>query len=160
MSLTSTHHYYLQQVNSSSREAAVASVLKNFLPALDEFESLEEKYGNDDFGKSFSALGGIMKGVLKELGVVEYSVQPGDAVNKQRMSVVGEEYSEEFAEDTVIRSVSVGMELQGNVMRMAECVASLGSEPAEETVEEEVEDMNQEIATEDEAAKDEEASEE
>ena len=129
-----------QQVNSSSREAAVASVLQNFLPVLDDLTCLQEKYGSDDFGKSFSALGGILQGVFKELGVVEYSIQPGDAVNKQRVEVVEEEYSEEFEKGTVIRPVSMGMELQGNVVRKATCVASLGSETTEETVEEQEEE--------------------
>jgi molecular chaperone GrpE (heat shock protein) len=128
------------QVNSSSREAAVASVLQNFLPVLDDLTCLQEKYGSDDFGKSFSALGGILQGVFKELGVVEYSIQPGDAVNKQRVEVVEEEYSEEFEKGTVIHPVSMGMELQGNVVRKATCVASLGSETTEETVEEQEEE--------------------
>ena len=132
-------------------------MLQNFLPIMDDFESLQEKYGSDDFGKSFATLGGILKGVFKELGVVEYSIQPGDVVNKQKVTVVEEEYSEEFQKDTVIRPVSAGMELQGNVVRMATCVASLGSETAaQETVEEQVEDMNEEIAAQDNASEEEE----
>lgn len=132
-------------MNSSSREVAVASVLQSFLPIMDDFEELEQKYGNDDFGKSFSALGGTLKSAFKELGVQEYSVKEGDQVNKQRITVVEEEYSDEFPKDTVIRPVAVGMELQGNVMRMAECVASLGSEQDEADAEKEgEEDSNEE----------------
>lgn len=74
----------------------MASVLQDFLPILDDLEALEEKYGNDDFGKSFSALGGAMRTALKELGVEEYSVKEGDTVNKQRVIVVEEEYTEDF----------------------------------------------------------------
>jgi len=132
----SNNFSYTQMMNSSSRETAMAAVLQNFLPVLDDLELLDKKYGADDFGKSFSALGGTMKSALKELGVEEYTVQVGDAVNKQRVTVVEEEYSEEFTKDTVIRPVSVGMELQGNIMRMAECVASLGSESAAAAAEE------------------------
>lgn len=127
---------------------AVASVLQNFLPVLDSFEELEEKYGSDDFGKSFSALGGTMRAALKELGVEEYSVKEGEKVNKQRVTVIEEEYSNDFEKDTIIRPIAMGMELQGNVMRMAECVASLGSESAKEEEAEE-EETKEEDADED-----------
>lgn len=126
-------------MNSSSREAAVASILTKFLPVLDDFIVLENKYARDDFGKSFNALGGAMRTALKELGVTEYEVQVGEKVDKQRVIVVQEEYSDEFEKDTVIRPIEVGLELQGNVMRQAECVASLGSETQEEAAESEEE---------------------
>ena len=115
----------------------MASVLEKFLPVLDDFSMLETKYGEHDFGKSFNALGGAMRGAFKELGVTEYTVEVGSKVDRQRVNVVGEEYSEEFDKDTIIRPVTMGMELQGNVIRMAECVASLGSESEQEEAEEE-----------------------
>jgi molecular chaperone GrpE (heat shock protein) len=119
-------------MNSSSKETAMASVVQNFLPILEDLEYLGERYGQDDFGKSYGALVGILKSGMKELGVEEFSVGIGDKVDVSRAVVVEEEYSNVFAKGTVIRPISSGMELQGNVMKMAECVASLGKEKEEE----------------------------
>jgi hypothetical protein len=34
------------------------------------------------------------------------------------------------AKDTVLRPIRIGLELEGNIIRPAECIASLGSEQA------------------------------
>lgn len=119
-------------MQSSNKETAVAAVVQNFLPVLDNLVDLKAKYGADDFGAKYAGLTGAMAGALKELGVKEYTVAEGDAVDAQRVTVVNEEHSSDVAKGSVIRPVSVGMELAGNVMRMAQVVASLGESEEEE----------------------------
>ena len=125
-------------LNSSNKYSATASILTEFLPILDHLNELrDDKYGEDDFGKQYNALPGAMKTAFSELGVTEYTLTTGDAVDKERMIVIDEEYSDNHPKGTVIRPVAMGMELQGNVIRMAEVIASLGPETPEEETEEE-----------------------
>ena len=88
-------------------------------------DSLKEKYINDEFGSKY---GGLSLGpTFTKMGVKEFSVQPGASIDLIRMNVVGTEYSE-AVKDTVIRQVTPGMELEGNVIRAAGCISSLGKE--------------------------------
>jgi len=92
-----------------------------------------------------------MKAAFTEMGVTEFTVAPGDVVDTSRMVVVDSEYSGTAEENTVLRPVAIGMELQGNVVRMAECVASLGAEASgeEDSEEESSSEENDESASED-----------
>jgi len=117
-----------QMLQSSNKYAATAGVLTEFLPVLDRLQALREQYDNDEFGAKYSALAGGLRAAFTEMGVTEYTVNEGEPVDKSRVVVVDSEYSETVEKDTVLRPVAIGMELQGNVVRMAECVASLGSE--------------------------------
>jgi len=129
-------------LQSSNKYSATAGVLTEFLPVLEKLTDLSEQYEGDEFGTKYSALAGGMRAAFTEMGVTEYTVAPGEPVDSSRMVVVESEHSEAAAADTVLRPVAMGMELQGNVVRMAECVASLGVEASEEepaTAEEEEE---------------------
>jgi len=111
---------------------ALASVVQNFLPVLDELTILDLDNKDTKVGVQFS--GGLtdsMKTALQNLGVEEFNVKPGDAVDKSRMQIIEERYSDEYSKDTVIRPIlptSVGRELNGNIMQMVEVVVSMGSE--------------------------------
>lgn len=107
----------------------MAAVLGEFLPVLDRLEDLKVKYEDDDFGKQYGALPGAIKAAYSELGAKEYTVTIGDRIDKSRMVVIDSEHSENHASDTVLRPISMGLELQGNPIRLAECVACLGPEP-------------------------------
>jgi molecular chaperone GrpE (heat shock protein) len=122
-------------MNSSGRSSATAGVLADFLPVYDKLNQLKEKYANNDFGSKYGGLS--MDATFAKMGVKEYAVAAGETVDNFRMAVGESEYSAEFAKDTVIRPVAGGMELEGNVIRAAECVASLG---AEEKAQEDEED--------------------
>jgi molecular chaperone GrpE (heat shock protein) len=116
----------------------MAGVLASFLPILDKLGELQDKYGEDDFGKSYNALQAVMRQVFTDLGATEYAVNTGDAVDKSRVDAVETEYSESYPKDTVIQALSPGWELQGNIIRSAQCVVSLGSENSvEETSQQE-----------------------
>ncbi len=112
-------------MNSSSKSNALAGVLRDFLPVYDRMDSLKEKYINDEFGSKY---GGLSIGpTFSKMGVKDFSVQPGASIDLIRMNVVGSEYSE-AVKDTVIRQVAPGMELEGNIIRAAACISSLGKE--------------------------------
>jgi molecular chaperone GrpE (heat shock protein) len=95
------------------------------MPAYDKLNSLNEKYDGDEFGSQYRELN--LQSTFAKLGVTDYNVTPGEKVNNFRMKVLESEISKDFAKDTVIREVSSGLELDGNVIRAASCVASLGS---------------------------------
>ena len=126
-------------LQSSNKYAATAGVLTEFLPVLDRLLSLREQYGEDDFGSKYAALAGGMRTAFTDLGVTEYTVSPGDAVVVDRVVAIASEHSDAIEVHRVLRPLAMGLELQGNVVRPAECVASLGVEQvvtaAEDTVE-------------------------
>ncbi len=78
-----------------------------------------------------------MQATFATLGVTDFDVEAGENVNNFRMKVLESELSTEHPKDTILRQVAPGMELDGNVIRAALCVASLGAEEAEEAAEEE-----------------------
>jgi molecular chaperone GrpE (heat shock protein) len=117
---------------SSNKFTATATTVVEFLPALDQLEELRKKYGDDSFGKQYSAVTGAIKTAFATLGVTDYTIQVGDSINGSRMNVVESKYSTEYPQNTVIEVLSPGMELNGNIVRAAQCIASLGIEPNEE----------------------------
>jgi len=60
------------------------------------------------------------------MGVVDFAVDAGVAVDLRRVRVVETQASDDVAADTVLRAVAGGLELDGNVIRKAEVVASSG----------------------------------
>lgn len=112
--------------------AARVGVVETFLPVLDDLDAVGRKYEGDEFAKSLGALRAEFMNALQELGVVEYEAKAGDSVDGRRIVAASEEHSEECAKGTVISLVKNGFEIQGNIVRPAECVASLGSEKREE----------------------------
>ena len=94
--------------------------------AYDKMEEMKAKYAGDEFGSKYGGLS--IAETFSKMGVTDYSVEAGQPVDNIRMAVVETEYSNEFAKDTVIRPTVGGLELEGNVIRAAQCVASFGSE--------------------------------
>jgi molecular chaperone GrpE (heat shock protein) len=122
---------------ADSKDAARATVLQSFLPVLDEMDAIAAKYeGNAFAGTLQSGLTSEFQNTLNEMGVAEYVVASGDDVVMGRVVAIEEEYSEEFGKGTVITPLKSGLEIQGNIVRPAECVASLGSEEAAAAAEE------------------------
>ena len=144
--------YYSQRLNSSSRSAATANVLTQFLPVLDRLEELGAKYAMDDFGKQYNALPGAMRSAMVEMGVSVLQVQPGETIDPYRMEVTSSEHSETAPAQTVLSVESSGYELDGNVMRKPKVVASLGPELALAASEEEESTEEAEEAAADESA--------
>lgn len=112
----------------------MATVLSEFLPMRERLEELQSQYSEDDFGKQYNALPSAMKSAFDELGVSDYTVDVGELIDESRCVVIDREYSDNIPKDAVIRPIKGGLELQGNVIRPVECIASLGAE--EESAEE------------------------
>ena len=114
---------------ADSKSAARASVVQSFLPALDEMDAIGARYEGNAFAATLqSGLTSEFQNNLKELGVTEFGVESGDEVVVGRVVAVEEQFSEEFGKGTVITPLKGGLEIQGNIVRPAECVASLGTE--------------------------------
>lgn len=113
-------------LNSSSKSSSTALILAKFLPTLERLIELRHQNAEHEFGKQYSALTGDLLGAFTKMGMTEYAVAKGEAVDLGRMAIVEKEHSAEVAADTVVRCLATGLELQGNVIRPAECVASLG----------------------------------
>jgi molecular chaperone GrpE (heat shock protein) len=118
----------------SSKAASIAAVLTEFLPMRDQLEQLKEQFSGDEFGKQYNAIPVAMEKALEQLGVTEYTMAVGEPIkniiNESRCIIIDREYSDQVAKDTVLRPLRIGLELEGNIIRPAECIASLGSEQA------------------------------
>lgn len=122
--------------STDNKLAARAIALQSFLPILDKLKSLAKEYEGDEFAKSYAALGWDFNNALVDLGVVEYTVKEGEVYDSRRVLAAEEVYSDTVPKGTVISPVEIGFELEGNVMKMASAVVSLGPEPVEEEEEE------------------------
>jgi molecular chaperone GrpE (heat shock protein) len=118
-------------LQSTNKFSATAAVLSEFLPIMDKLMALREKYGEDEFGKMYNALPGAIKTGFTSMDCTEYEVAANEPVVTTRMVVVASEPSDTVPNDSVIRTVVPGMELQGNMMRLAQVVVSSGSGGAE-----------------------------
>mmetsp|Transcript_40062 Transcript_40062/g.96723 ORF Transcript_40062/g.96723 Transcript_40062/m.96723 type:complete len:252 (+) Transcript_40062:117-872(+) len=120
-------------MNSSNRSSATASVLAEFLPLYDKFVSMKEQYAHTEFGSKYGSLS--IEDTFAKMGATEYSLEAGQDIDAYRMAAVESEYSTEIAKDMVIRQVAPGLEMEGNVIRAAQCVVSAGSEEEAAAVE-------------------------
>lgn len=123
-------------MQSSNKDASKAAIIQNFLPVMDELRHIQDDIGDVEFGKKYSGLYGTMSSAFKEMGVEEYGVAVGEPVNPQKVATIEEEYSADIPKGRIIRPVSMGMELAGNVLRLAQAVVSLGPVVENETAEE------------------------
>ena len=119
-------------LSTDNKMAARAHVLQSFLPILEKLQENNARYEGDEFAKSYGALCWDFNNALKDLGVVEYTVKEGDVVDVDRVAAVKEEHSDTFAKGTVIQPVDIGFEIEGNVMKAASAVVSLGPEVADD----------------------------
>jgi len=113
-------------MNSSSRSSATAGILAEFLPIYDKMNDLNTKYADNEFGSKYGGLS--LEPTFAKMGVKQYEVSPGDSLDRIRMIPKGSEHSSEFEKDKVITVLSSGLEMDGNVIRPADCVVSLGEE--------------------------------
>eukprot|EP00543_Licmophora_paradoxa_P001094 CAMPEP_0202447628 /NCGR_PEP_ID=MMETSP1360-20130828/6403_1 /ASSEMBLY_ACC=CAM_ASM_000848 /TAXON_ID=515479 /ORGANISM="Licmophora paradoxa, Strain CCMP2313" /LENGTH=285 /DNA_ID=CAMNT_0049064817 /DNA_START=96 /DNA_END=953 /DNA_ORIENTATION=+ len=119
--------------DSDNTSASTAVVVQKCLPILDELRTLKESYGETSFGSSYASLTNVMATSLSALGFKEYEVDVGGPISDPSKAVATqEEHSEVVPKGGVIRTEKMGMEVDGNVMRLAEVVVSLGKEGEEE----------------------------
>ena len=120
--------------------------MKEFLPVYDKLNTLRETYQENEFGTKYSALN--LEATFATLGVTDFNVEAGEKVNNFRMKVLESEINADFAKDTILRQVAPGMELDGNVIRAALCVSSLGAEEEAAAEEEGAEEGGEEAPAE------------
>lgn len=132
---------------SSNKETSIANVLRDFLPVVDKLDMLKGKYGEHPFGKQYVALAGNMRAAFSQMGVSEYEAAVGEPLDPGRYLALEEVYSSGQPKGTVLESLKPGMELKGNVIRLAECIASLGEETEEQEEQEDVDE--EEVPSED-----------
>jgi molecular chaperone GrpE (heat shock protein) len=114
-------------LNRNSKSSAAAAVVSEFVPALDRLAELRDRHSESDFANQYGALAGALRSAMAELGVRDYIVGAGDRVLADRAEVVDRVYSDEVAKGCVVEVVAnQGLELDGNVVRRAKVVASLG----------------------------------
>jgi len=121
--------------SADGKVTAKAVALQGFLPVVDELKILTEKYEGDEFAKGYKALSWDFNNFLTEMGVTEYAVAEGEKAEPRRVNAFEEEHSDTVEKGCVIQALDTGFEIDGNVMRMAAAVVSLGSE-GEEAAEE------------------------
>lgn len=144
----------MDNINRKRKEAFVddklisqASALQYFLPVLESVGTLELTYENNEFAKKYSAIGWDFRNVFKSMDCVDFSVTVGEPCVRSKMTVVREEYSDDIKKGAVIEQLKEGMELKGNIVKMAEVVVSLGSEAdAIKEAEEDAERVSEEKA--------------
>jgi len=112
--------------SSNNQQASQASSIQNFLPFSDLLEDLKEKHSENEFAQGYAALS--LKPTFKQLDVEDFTLNVGEPLNRSRGKVVGSEYSNEYGKDVILRVEKDGLELNGWVIQLAECVVSLGSE--------------------------------
>ena len=110
---------------SSNQSSATAGVLAEFLPAYNAMQSLSEQYAGTEFGGKYSGLS--MAASFAKMGVQEFGAQEGEPVVSGRMTVVGTDESE-LGPNSIVQVVAPGLELEGNVIRPLECIATAAAE--------------------------------
>ena len=138
---------------SSNKAGSEAATVAEFLPIFDTLYQLNVQYAEDEFGQQYNALLSSLKQAMMDLGVVDYEVAVGDPIDPLRMTVVESQTNDQQPAQTVLQLVRLGMELEGNVVRPAQVIASLGSEQeAAEAAADEEEATGEEEEEEDAAA--------
>ena len=101
--------------------------MQDFLPVLERLNELNQEFATNTFAvKNYATLSSSYASALKGMGLVEYTPDVGSKVDSIRVNVVQEEVSDLFAESGYIISImKKGYELNGNIVRAAEVVASI-----------------------------------
>lgn len=119
------------QASSSDKMSSRARIVSNFIPILDSLKALEASYADNEFAQKYKALPRDFENCLIGLDVTEFTVEAGTVWNPLRCTAVKEEYSDDAAKGVILRVESSGYEVQGNVVRPAGVVLSLGKEEEE-----------------------------
>ena len=114
-------------LQSSNKYTATAALLTEFLPAMDALNALKGRYESNEFGKMYNALPDAIRSGYTSMGCTEYSIETNTLLDPNRMTVIDSEPSTTVPKDAVIRTVLPGMELEGNMIRLAQVVTSLGN---------------------------------
>lgn len=115
-------------VSSEMKTVAKANVIQSFLPNLEYLNTLSNELKDDDFARSYDALGKEFENTLKSMDLLSFTYETGEIVDEKRCAIVNEIYNEENVKGTVLDVTSLGYEVNGQIIRKADVTVSLGSE--------------------------------
>ena len=114
-------------LQSSNKYTATAAILTEFLPAMDDLYALKGRYETNEFGKMYNALPDAIRSGYTSMGCTEYSIDTNAIFDTNRMISIGTEPSTTVPKDGVVLTVKPGIELHGNIVRLAQVVTSVGT---------------------------------
>jgi molecular chaperone GrpE (heat shock protein) len=121
-------------MQSSNKDASQANVVQNFLIVWDELIELKNQdlssSSSSSFGVKYHGLVDSMASTLRELGVQSYDATVGELLDPVRVTIVDREFSDLYPPNTILHSSQPGLELRGNVLRLAQAIVSKGPEAA------------------------------
>ena len=110
------------------RTTAKANVIQSFLPNLEYLNTLSNELKDDDFAKSYDALGKEFESTLRSMDLLSFTYETGAMVDEKRCTIVNEIHNKENAKGIVLEVTSLGYEVCGQIIRKADVTVSLGSQ--------------------------------
>jgi len=135
-----------------------ARKIEPFLAVMDELAALEGTFSDDTekVAKQFGSLGRDLQTNLGKVGLKSFGAEIGsDRYIISRYTAISKEYSDTIPEGYITKVLVEGLEIEGNIVRDAEVVVSLGvkkeeaDEKADETVDEKADEKAEDEKKED-----------
>jgi molecular chaperone GrpE len=105
----------VERDRAANREAAVAAVLTNFIPVLDDIGRARE---HDELEGGFRSVGEALEQIVEKLGLTRFG-DPGDAFDPKWHEALTHAHSAEVTEPTCVQIFSPGYRLGDRVVRPA-----------------------------------------
>lgn len=137
---------------ASDEARGKARKIDPFLPILDELTALKGTFPEDaeKVSTQFASLGGDLLSNLEAIGLKSFGAEAGtDRYLISRHTAIRKEYSDIIPEGYIMEVLVEGLEVEGNIVREAEVVVSLGVE--KEVVEEDAKEEEEAVEDEKEA---------
>jgi molecular chaperone GrpE len=105
----------VERDRAANREAAVAAVLTNFIPVLDDIGRARE---HDELEGGFRSVGEALEQIVEKLGLVRFG-EPGDGFDPTRHEALTHGHSAEVTEPTAVQIFSPGYRIGDRIVRPA-----------------------------------------
>lgn len=105
----------VERDRAANREAAVAAVLTNFIPVLDDIGRARE---HGELDGAFRAVGESLEQLVEKLGLTRYGV-PGDAFDPTVHEALTHAHSDDVTEATCVEVFQPGYRIGDRVVRPA-----------------------------------------
>jgi molecular chaperone GrpE len=105
----------VERDRAANREAAVAAVLTNFIPVLDDIGRARE---HDELEGGFRSVGEALEQIVEKLGLSRFG-DPGDAFDPKFHEALTHAHSTEVTQPTCVQIFSPGYRIGDRVVRPA-----------------------------------------
>jgi molecular chaperone GrpE len=105
----------VERDRAANREAAVAAVLTNFIPVLDDIGRARE---HDELEGGFRSVGEALEQIVEKLGLARFG-DPGDAFDPKLHEALTHAHSAEVTQPTCVQIFSPGYRIGDRVVRPA-----------------------------------------